>query len=534
MLDDTRAHLPAGYPTDTTTNPNQYVAELYSNGNNTVIGPGIVMKVMAGDQFSVRAESWYQLNGTTPGTPLNPLTDVVTALIAGVAAAPGEGTTAAALQANSAPLSPNVMQFLADTGASIIDTKPHAFLNWVLFDNQFNYVSASSGFQQVGANGVLTPMILTNLPITSSGYLYIYTSNATANVPVFFDNLQVTHTRGPLLEEDYYYPFGLGMAGISDEAVKTNYVANKYRFIGQLYDDDLDWDAYQMRYRTMDPQLGRFWQVDPLATKYVYTSPFAYAENRPIDGIDLEGKEWWRAVGGILLNDPVQTGVGIAGMHTSLKNDAEGAMQSNYRLATNTSGQADSHSPSQIQGVINTADKLQDIVSTAQPAIDVLQMINTLAALTPVGEAGAAASVGGEVMKLAAGADAQVPLSEMGAQIQQILNLNQDLTNSFSGGQYYMVEAQQDMQVARVYGGTSGQEGSFFGLAKPISSKEAESMYYLNAYGNNATQMTTVTIKKGTQFAVGGVANGTGTQIFLPTYLQQNNAIYSAISQILR
>ncbi len=32
MLDDTRTALPPGYPTDTTTNPNHYVAELYSSG----------------------------------------------------------------------------------------------------------------------------------------------------------------------------------------------------------------------------------------------------------------------------------------------------------------------------------------------------------------------------------------------------------------------------------------------------------------------------------------------------------------------
>lgn len=94
-----------------------------------------------------------------------------------------------------------------------MQTKPHAFLNWVLFDNQVNYVEASSGFLQVGADGVLTPMTLMNLPVTSSGYLYIYTRNATPNVAVFFDNLQVTHVRGPMLEEDHYYPFGLTMAG---------------------------------------------------------------------------------------------------------------------------------------------------------------------------------------------------------------------------------------------------------------------------------------------------------------------------------
>jgi hypothetical protein len=35
-------------------------------------------------------------------------------------------------------------------GLTIVQTKPHAFVNWVLFDNQFNYVAASSGFDQVG------------------------------------------------------------------------------------------------------------------------------------------------------------------------------------------------------------------------------------------------------------------------------------------------------------------------------------------------------------------------------------------------
>jgi hypothetical protein len=41
-----------------------------------------------------------------------------------------------------------------------------------------------------------------------------------------------------------------------------------------------------------DARLGRFWSVDPLFKKFPYNSTYAFAENRPIDGRDLEGREW--------------------------------------------------------------------------------------------------------------------------------------------------------------------------------------------------------------------------------------------------
>lgn len=42
------------------------------------------------------------------------------------------------------------------------------------------------------------------------------------------------------------------------------------RFQGQEFNDDFGVDIYEFKYRVDDPQIDRFWQVDPLADKYVY------------------------------------------------------------------------------------------------------------------------------------------------------------------------------------------------------------------------------------------------------------------------
>jgi len=54
----------AGYPTDSYTNPNDFIQKL--NGNGTKVGTSITLKVMAGDSYNLRANSWYRLNGASP------------------------------------------------------------------------------------------------------------------------------------------------------------------------------------------------------------------------------------------------------------------------------------------------------------------------------------------------------------------------------------------------------------------------------------------------------------------------------------
>ena len=78
------------------------------------------------------------------------------------------------------------------------------------------------------------------------------------------------------------------MAGISDKALKTPYAENKYRFNGgselqnKEFSDGSGLEMYDADFRGYDPQVGRFWQIDPLAYLFVEWSPYTYSFDNPI------------------------------------------------------------------------------------------------------------------------------------------------------------------------------------------------------------------------------------------------------------
>jgi RHS repeat-associated protein len=278
-LSTTRADKPIGYPTDTYTDPNNKVAKVRGDGNK--IGPSIVLKVMAGDTFNIRASSWYKTYGSSPGTSVNPLPDLLSALtssVGGVTQMHG-GVTALQLQ-SSGIFTPGATQFLNSQTPDL--NKPKAYLNWILFDEQFKMVSSSSGAEQVGDNEEFKTHTKAGLPVNKSGYLYIYVSNETPNIDVFFDNLQVTHIRGAILEETHYYPFGLTMAGISSKALNSA-PENRYKFnSGTELNSSFDINLYETVFRSYDAQIGRFHQIDPLSETSDNWSPYAFVQNNPL------------------------------------------------------------------------------------------------------------------------------------------------------------------------------------------------------------------------------------------------------------
>lgn len=80
------------------------------------------------------------------------------------------------------------------------------------------------------------------------------------------------------------------MAGISSKAAGT--IQNKEKtFQGQRFDDDLGINYLSFKWRNHDPQVGRFFCVDPLASKYEYLTPYQFSSNNPITMRELEGLE---------------------------------------------------------------------------------------------------------------------------------------------------------------------------------------------------------------------------------------------------
>lgn len=270
---------------------NAKLYKLQASAGVADIGLGITLKVMAGDKVNIFGKSYYNVSGG--GSNSVPVSAIITGLVSGAlggSAALAKGATVGNLSANPGTIA--VGSFLQDPNRGDGSTVPVASLNYVIFDEQFNYVSG--GFsKQVGA---LTDhaSVLGEVTIPKSGYIYVYASNQSIT-PVYFDNIQVTHTRGPILEETHYYPFGLTMAGISSKAL-TNTVQNKIKFQGQEFaskefSDGSGVDMYEFKWRMHDPQIGRFWQIDPLADKYIYNSTYAFSENHVTSHRELEGLE---------------------------------------------------------------------------------------------------------------------------------------------------------------------------------------------------------------------------------------------------
>lgn len=174
------------------------------------------------------------------------------------------------------------------------------------------------GFQYKFYNGLLTPINPNGLQFipTSEGYYDFITNSYVYNYTDQIGNVRLSYsdtnedgvmqprdmnvqycqdmgggnmacydiwTPGEIAAVNNYYPFGL-----LHNYTYTTGNAYQHKYQGQELQEN-GW--YSFKWRNYMPDVGRFFNVDPLSEVYAYQSHYNFSENRVVDAREIEGLE---------------------------------------------------------------------------------------------------------------------------------------------------------------------------------------------------------------------------------------------------
>ncbi len=190
---------------------------------------------------------------------------------------------------------------------------------------ELQFFPTAEGYVKATVLGFSSP----TQPVYEYDYVYNYTDH--------LGNIRLSYTQDPennnqikILEENNYYPFGLkhGAYNISRKGFSSTLISNviikptlemdyHYKYQGQERQTELNlnWDSF--KWRNYDYAIGRFMSVDPLSEKYSYQSHYNFAENRVVDGNELEGLEWVDADGNLIYDPKANDGKGVYTEHAT-------------------------------------------------------------------------------------------------------------------------------------------------------------------------------------------------------------------------
>ena len=247
------------------------------------VGAGITLRVFPGD--TLRAQVFAKYEDFDNST--NNVIPALAGYLGTVFGVPGVGEN---------PISPfdvvDDPSFLSlEAWNQFDDQQPRLYLNYLLYDNNFNLVDF--GFDQVSEAariptdtallaGHAFEKLMLELVTEQAGFVYIYVSNENdQNVTAYFDDLGVEHTYGNIAVATDRYPFGLAMAGRELERIKW-----RYGYQGDFAEEDEEtgWNSFELR--NYDAVIGRWLTVDPMLVGF---SPYIGMANNPVSSVDPDG-----------------------------------------------------------------------------------------------------------------------------------------------------------------------------------------------------------------------------------------------------
>ncbi|MET3876414.1 RHS repeat-associated protein [Chitinophaga sp. OAE865] len=282
------------------TNPDDNMAAgLVAEDPAKRVGTAIMLRVLPGDKFTIGADSYYE-GDFNPGESIsgNEVVESVMGALMG-------GNTYDGVPLNELPDNIRTVKeiFTNPSLGGIIETlpvedadpaAPKAYLNYLFFNEKMELISEISGRIQVpqgtGTTGFQSKTKgicnCTGIGPGFPGYVVIYVDNQSIGKKVWFDNIHLEHYTSNVLSEDHYYPYGLTLNTLNNP---TTNVEQPIKYQGIELERNLNLETYETHYRALDPQIGRFRQVDPKAEATSSISPYASMDDNPVSKIDPLG-----------------------------------------------------------------------------------------------------------------------------------------------------------------------------------------------------------------------------------------------------
>jgi RHS repeat-associated protein len=256
---------------------------IYLDGSSSrTVGPYSMLKVYPGDTIKIQAYAKFETQSSHASMPI---ATIVASLLSPIqsAAFPFDGGKLFSATNTSGSLT---SLFANKTNSTAV---PNAYLNYILFDKNFNVIDMgydkidqSAGFATYQENMVAFDHLQIERIIDRVGYFYAYVSNESPGSRVWMDDFQITYSKSPIVQFEDYYPFGLSISETAFDRENPDYQ-------GMVTTEGLG--LKDLGFRQLDPALGRFHAVDPLAELQMDNSTYQYAANDPVNQIDLLGLE---------------------------------------------------------------------------------------------------------------------------------------------------------------------------------------------------------------------------------------------------